>query len=837
MFKKLLAGILTCALTAGSVPSLSALAQDANDYPDLRVYYSFDSDSSVIADKSGNGRDAKLYGTAEFSDDTAEPGGKSLLLKGGYVHMPEDIFGDSESLTISVWTRPMRSAAWSRIWDIGNGTNQYLALMSPSSDTRFACEIKNGSTDNDKARATSSQSFTTGSWKNVVVTYSQNGNITLYENGVQTGQTAVGSLKTADFGNITRAFIGRSMFSPDTDYYGYVDEFKIYGGSLSAAQIKSLYSETAVKILSRTADELDLAAFNSLSDLSAVQQDLSLPAKSNIRSSGASISWKSSDESVITSKGKLGSKTGAATLTATLTLSDFSATADFEITTITPTDLSADSIAEITTEVGKKPSLPKKISANGGKATLTVTWDNVDPTQYAYAGTSEISGTASNGQKVTATIKTVDDMANLLIQNGAPDPYITYHDGYYYSVRSDSGITVAKSKRLQDIGTAPRITVWTAPSTGMYSREIWATEMHFIDDNWYIYFAADDGNNANHRMYCIKSTDPDNAQAWYEMAGKLAPTEYNSASGEWDVISSQDKWAIDGTVLQDVNGKDYFIWSGWEGYTDGRQNIYIAEMLNPWTLKGERVLLSAPDTTWEQKGQTGVLVNEGPQVVKHGNKVHILYSANGSWTDWYCIGALTANISSDLLDTASWQKSSGPLFTQSFDPADCTYGVGHACVTTSPDGSEYYFVYHAFYSAGGGWEDRSARIIKFDFDENDFPILGNPKSESSYLAQPSGTEAAVSVKYEAETAKLENAKTASQAQRSGGKYVTGVGKQSTVTFNAKVPVSGIYQVNIMGSCPSAPGGNCYVDFSANGDAPVKLRFRVNGDGRRAGWAS
>ena len=50
MFKKLLAGILTCALTAGSVPSLSALAQDANDYPDLRVYYSFDSDSSVIAD-------------------------------------------------------------------------------------------------------------------------------------------------------------------------------------------------------------------------------------------------------------------------------------------------------------------------------------------------------------------------------------------------------------------------------------------------------------------------------------------------------------------------------------------------------------------------------------------------------------------------------------------------------------------------------------------------------------------------------------------------------------------------------------------------------------------
>lgn len=41
--------------------------------------------------------------------------------------------------------------------------------------------------------------------------------------------------------------------------------------------------------------------------------------------------------------------------------------------------------------------------------------------------------------------------------------------------------------------------VWTAPQGDcMYNQEICAPEIHFINDRWYIYFAADDGSNYNH---------------------------------------------------------------------------------------------------------------------------------------------------------------------------------------------------------------------------------------------------------------------------------------------------------------------------------------------------
>lgn len=51
---------------------------------------------------------------------------------------------------------------------------------------------------------------------------------------------------------------------------------------------------------------------------------------------------------------------------------------------------------------------------------------------------------------------------------------------------------------------------------------------------------------------------------------------------------------IDGTVFS-YNNELYFVWSGWEGNTNIRQNIYIAHMSNPWTIDGSRVELSRPE--------------------------------------------------------------------------------------------------------------------------------------------------------------------------------------------------------------------------------------------------
>ena len=47
------------------------------------------------------------------------------------------------------------------------------------------------------------------------------------------------------------------------------------------------------------------------------------------------------------------------------------------------------------------------------------------------------------------------------------------------------------------------------PGKGTGLTGLWAPEIHSIDGRWYIYFAASDGNNANHRVFVLVSDRQD----------------------------------------------------------------------------------------------------------------------------------------------------------------------------------------------------------------------------------------------------------------------------------------------------------------------------------------
>src|SRR5437868_4861619 len=92
-----------------------------------------------------------------------------------------------------------------------------------------------------------------------------------------------------------------------------------------------------------------------------------------------------------------------------------------------------------------------------------------------------------------------------------PDPWIIYRDGFYYYMNSTgSNLTIWKTRSVADLHNAEKRVVWTPPSSGAYSHDIWAPELHFLKNAWYIYFAADDGKNPTHRIWVLenKSSDP-----------------------------------------------------------------------------------------------------------------------------------------------------------------------------------------------------------------------------------------------------------------------------------------------------------------------------------------
>ena len=177
--------------------------------------------------------------------------------------------------------------------------------------------------------------------------------------------------------------------------------------------------------------------------------------------------------------------------------------------------------------------------------------------------------------------------ANPLLPTG-PDPWVIFQNGFYYYMNTvGDNLTIWKTRSLPELKNAEKRVVWRPPASGPYSHEIWAPELHFFNGKWYIYFSADAGTNQSHRLWVLENSSDDPLEGEWTLKGKLA--------------DPADKWAIDGTVFENA-GKFYAAWSGWEGDVNGVQSIYLAELENPWTVKGHRVRISTPEYPWEKMG-------------------------------------------------------------------------------------------------------------------------------------------------------------------------------------------------------------------------------------------
>lgn len=302
--------------------------------------------------------------------------------------------------------------------------------------------------------------------------------------------------------------------------------------------------------------------------------------------------------------------------------------------------------------------------------------------------------------------------ANPILPAPSQDPWMTYHEEFYYYCESQgASIIIRKASRIHEIGADPGKKVWSAPESGPFSKNVWAPELHRIDVRWYIYFAADDGTNANHRMWVL-SSEKDSPYGPFN-----PPHELNTQG-----------WAIDGTPVFDETLRLHFIWSGWPGDRDGTQNLYIAPMMNPWKIDTPRVLLSEPTEEWERKGMP---ICEGPEALKLGDRILLTYSGSASWTADYCLGLLV-HTGGSVLDPTTWRKT-GPVFERS----ESVWGVGHCSFVKSPDGTEDWMLYHAKESPRDGWDDRSVRAQRFSWTRQGVPDFGRPVPAGGPVPIPS----------------------------------------------------------------------------------------------------
>ncbi len=170
-----------------------------------------------------------------------------------YVTLPAGVVNGLTTCTLTSWVYLNSVTAWTRVFDFGTGTTNYMFLTpkngSPNK-VRFA--IRTASTSEQVIDSTSA--ITAAGWHHVAVTL--NGATgTLYVDGAQAGQNTAMTLNPSSLGSTTLNYLGKSQFSADPYLNGKVDDFHIYGTVLTAAQISSLYAGLANPTVTVTAGD------------------------------------------------------------------------------------------------------------------------------------------------------------------------------------------------------------------------------------------------------------------------------------------------------------------------------------------------------------------------------------------------------------------------------------------------------------------------------------------------------------------------------------------------------------------------------------------------------
>ncbi|MBO5909401.1 MAG: laminin G domain-containing protein, partial [Clostridia bacterium] len=297
-FSKKLALILSVVLLTTTLfaclPVVSAQVQNEDD---LIAYYSFDDvNGTTVPDKSGNGHN----GTVSGAELTVGKVGTAISFNkaGDGVTVPhsEDLnFAETDSYTISFWVKPEELSAWQCVIAKNrtiSPAREYMGLWF--NGNRFTyCQGTDGSAWFDNPRYEGAEN---GIWYNVVMVQdaSQNKSM-MYLNGEQVIQK-----------NYTKASSGSGALQMGSyngtggeQFYGSLDEVKIYSTALSVTEIKTNYNNDLLKDAAIAYWSFDDISGTTVTDLSGNGHNGTINgAETTVGKLGSAISFDASGDHV-----------------------------------------------------------------------------------------------------------------------------------------------------------------------------------------------------------------------------------------------------------------------------------------------------------------------------------------------------------------------------------------------------------------------------------------------------------------------------------------------------------------------------------------------------------
>lgn len=291
------------------------------------------------------------------------------------------------------------------------------------------------------------------------------------------------------------------------------------------------------------------------------------------------------------------------------------------------------------------------------------------------------------------------------------DPFVLRApDGTYYCYATSAadGFKAWRSDdlvRWEDIGY-----VYRRREDSWGESDFWAPEVVLHNGTYFMHYSARWGKNQSLRIGVAAAESP--AGPFVDLANRPM-FDFGYA-------------AIDGHVLLDEDGRKYFYYSRdcSENVLGGRHesHLYVAELDDDLvSFKSDPQLIARPEQAWELRSGPEWLWNEGPFVLKRNGTYYLMYSANFYAGRDYSVGYAVA------------ENPTGPFVKAAHNPILASpnaeiSGPGHNSVTTSPDGSELFIVYHIHTDPQQPSGDRQVCIDRMGFRQDGTLYVQGPTS-------------------------------------------------------------------------------------------------------------
>lgn len=309
---------------------------------------------------------------------------------------------------------------------------------------------------------------------------------------------------------------------------------------------------------------------------------------------------------------------------------------------------------------------------------------------------------------VVADTKAGSEPTHLIAQRA--DPWIFRHaDGYYYFIATAPAFDRIELRRARTIAGLAQVeaeVIWRKHESGPMSAHIWAPELHRIDGEWIIYFAAGEAGRPWHiRMYALRNQSANPLEGQWQESGRIA--------------TPLDTFSLDATSFTH-KGRRYLVWAQADAEGTYNSALLMAELESATKIKPPVITLTEPTFDWETAGYK---VNEGAAVLKKNSRIFMTYSASATDHN-YAMGLMWADAEADLMDPESWHKSPEPVFHTNAELK--RFGPGHNSFTVAEDGETDLMVYHARdyrEIEGNPLSDpnRHTRVRELHWDKNGMP--------------------------------------------------------------------------------------------------------------------